>query len=185
MMEVVVLVHRVICYLWTAQPFDSGVRVDIVPRELRQRFEEADQGQVFSFIDRRIGSLADHQKLIADLTTLDLPRVASLYRAAKAAEKSEASAPLEALGPAPHKEGVADKQRHQWRSAAYEAMRAGRVGVVLLAGGQGTRLGSDRPKGEYVVGSPSGKSLFEIQAQRLLRVKVTNAAAPATPLCRT
>ena len=43
-----------------------------------------------------------------------------------------------------------------------EAIRCGRVAFVLVAGGQGTRLGFDRPKGFYPIGPVSGRSLFEI-----------------------
>lgn len=54
--------------------------------------------------------------------------------------------------------------------AGRQALRDGRVGVILVAGGQGTRLGFQPPKGLFPIGPLSGRSLFQMHCDRLLAV---------------
>ncbi len=48
-----------------------------------------------------------------------------------------------------------------------ELLRRGKVGCILVAGGQASRLGYEGPKGAFSIGPVSGWSLFEIHARRL------------------
>jgi UDP-N-acetylglucosamine/UDP-N-acetylgalactosamine diphosphorylase len=49
-----------------------------------------------------------------------------------------------------------------------DALAAGEVGVVLVAGGSGTRLGFEGPKGTFPIGPVSSASLFQIHAEKII-----------------
>jgi UDP-N-acetylglucosamine/UDP-N-acetylgalactosamine diphosphorylase len=49
-----------------------------------------------------------------------------------------------------------------------DALTAGEVGVVLVAGGSGTRLGFDGPKGTFPIGPVSSSTLFQIHAEKII-----------------
>ena len=63
-----------------------------------------------------------------------------------------------------------DARSEELEKAGIEAIRAGKVGAVLLAGGMGTRLGSDDPKGMYNVGITRKLSIFQCLMNNLFDV---------------
>jgi UDP-N-acetylglucosamine/UDP-N-acetylgalactosamine diphosphorylase len=56
----------------------------------------------------------------------------------------------------------------QARQRGREALAVGHVGAILAAGGQGTRLGFDHPKGMYSIGPVTRRTLFQIHVEKIL-----------------
>jgi UDP-N-acetylglucosamine/UDP-N-acetylgalactosamine diphosphorylase len=140
---------------------------------LRARYEAAGQGHLLKFWDALSGP---EQKSLADqLDALDIERVNRIYKKAVSAEV-EAAAPgaHDPIQPLPKETSDSvkgDAKEKEWRAIGLEAIANGAVGVLLMAGGQGTRLGSSAPKGCYDIGLPSHKSLFQYQAERIARLQ--------------
>ena len=63
-----------------------------------------------------------------------------------------------------------EAKREKFQTLGLEAIRKGRVGAVLLAGGMGTRLGSDDPKGMYNIGITREVYIFQRLIENLMDV---------------
>lgn len=73
-----------------------------------------------------------------------------------------------------------EAKKEEFKAAGLEAIKACKVGAILLAGGQGTRLGFDKAKGMYNIGLTKDLYIFE-QLIRNLQ-KVTDEAGAYVPL---
>lgn len=132
----------------------------------RERLEAAGQGHVLAFLqelDER-----GRERLLAEVEALDLDLVARL-RARLSSPEVEHQAPRFEPPETFSLERDAEREREA-REAAQQGARLlseGLVGYVLVAGGQGSRLGFDGPKGAFPVGPVTGCSLYEWHARRL------------------
>jgi UDP-N-acetylglucosamine/UDP-N-acetylgalactosamine diphosphorylase len=145
--------------------------------ELVARLKSADQEHVLRFWDEL--SSADKQQLAEQIAAIDLNQIALLYRQDASTRDWAALARQAAPPPAMR---IADRQsggRFDSRKARQKgeaALAAGKVGVLLVAGGQGSRLGFDRPKGLYPIGPVSGASLLQIHLEKALATKQKHGA---------
>ena len=72
-----------------------------------------------------------------------------------------------------------DAKREEYTKIGLDAIKAGKVGAVLLAGGMGTRLGSDEPKGVYNIGLTKDVFIFQRLIENLMDVvRQANAWIP-------
>lgn len=73
-----------------------------------------------------------------------------------------------------------EARREEFFALGKESIKKGKVGAVLLAGGQGTRLGTDAPKGTFDIGITRPLYIFQQQIENLL--EVTNECGAYVPL---
>lgn len=137
--------------------------------EIRRRLDSVGQGRLLHFADALSGD--DRAALLTRLDAIDIERLPELidrYVKSKPVfetPKDLAPAPYLALDPA--------MSGHSWDVARARAdgeslLGAGKVGAFTVAGGQGTRLGFDGPKGMHPAGAVTGKPLFECLADWII-----------------
>jgi UDP-N-acetylglucosamine/UDP-N-acetylgalactosamine diphosphorylase len=118
--------------------------------------------------------LNDHQRmhLLTQIDEIDFKALRELYAGRAERQDWQAIADQAHGPPAIRKEEQGDSQIRQKAFAAAEsALRDERLAVILVAGGQGTRLGFPDPKGMFPIGPLSGRSLFQMLFDQVLALQ--------------
>ena len=126
------------------------------------KLKECNQEHVLKYYEE----LSENEKLelLAQIEATDFSVVAMCTKEDKEVKKGEIS-PLAAM-----QLKEIEERKEEFKTAGLDAIKAGKVGAVLLAGGMGTRLGSDDPKGMYNVGITKEVFIFERLICNLLDV---------------
>ena len=137
--------------------------------EAKKVLEANGQGHVLDFWGK-LGVKA-RKSLLAQVATIDfteLSRCRSMLPAFACCKAVKPSAKRVAAPTAPKVAELKGKAYASAVTAGAKELSAGRVGVLLVAGGQGSRLGYEGPKGAYPIGPVTDKPLFHFHARKVL-----------------
>lgn len=141
--------------------------------DIRQRLERIGQAHLLRFTDRLPPERRDALlRRLADLDRdVDFDRVPNLVE--RYVHGRPAFAPTGDIAPAPYYPHDPESFVRPWdrdgaRRSGESLIRAGKVAAFTVAGGQGSRLGFDGPKGCYPGGAVTGKPLFRCFAEWIL-----------------
>ena len=148
---------------------------------LKETLKTHNQEHLLQFWDSL--SNVEQTQLYDDLSSIDYAEMSDIFRQSREHQPTTNGTNGEKVPTVDDKmEPIADElcasvkrsspeEMAHYESTAMTHISQGQVGVLLLAGGQGTRLGVPYPKGMYNIGLPSGKTLYQIQVERILRLQ--------------
>ncbi len=119
------------------------------------------QEHVFKYWDSLIES--EKMALLDELSGIDFELLQKIFN------QKETVTPQD-FSPAPYiklPDGDSDEKFNSAKAAGEAHIKKGRVAAFLVAGGQGSRLGFNGPKGKFPVGPVSGKTLFHLHSEKI------------------
>ena len=140
-------------------------------QELENKLKSIDQQHVLSFWSEC--SESEKNRLTEQIENLDCDRVRQFQKliSHKSSNKPE-KAQITPLPVIPLPQTPEQKKQHfQYYKTGETALKEGKVAVVLVAGGQGSRLGFNHPKGMFPLGPVTNRSLFQYHTEKILALE--------------
>lgn len=131
-----------------------------IPRDIAERLREFEQSHLLFGLPRLTPEA--QSAFIDELSGIEFASLREEHARVGAKGKIP---PLERIDIIPK---ATAEDAPELRRLGEEALARGEVAVILVAGGRGSRLGFDKPKGMYPIGPVSGSSLFRIHAEKIL-----------------
>ena len=132
-----------------------------------ERLEKYNQQEIINLLDKLTEE--EKEKLYKQIIGLDFEQIENLYNELTKKEKVSGNN-IEEIASI-NKDKLSSEELNRYSKLGEDVLKAGKYALVTMSGGQGTRLGYDKPKGEFVVDIyPKAMSLFEILANKLKQV---------------
>ena len=144
--------------------------------EIYSRYKSAGQEHVFDHI-AAIPSDEEKQAFLQQLNDIPVEQLPSLLAMASSSSSDSSNDTIQPFTGNIGRSNDDDASlKDKWYRTGLTAIAQDKVAALVLAGGQGTRLGYSGPKGMYQIGLPSQKSLFQLISERIY--KLNQLAAP-------
>ena len=131
-------------------------------QEAYEKLEKYGQLHVLKYYDEL--TTEEKEELLAQIADMDLALVETCKHKNELNQKGKIT-PLSAM-----QLNEIEARKDEFTAVGIDAIKAGKVGAVLLAGGMGTRLGSDAPKGVYNIGLTKDVFIFQRLIENLMDV---------------
>lgn len=141
---------------------DGGRERDMDFEQGLAKLKAAGQEHVLKYYDEL--TKEQQESLLSQIEATDFSVLSSL-KSNKGGDARGKITPLAAM----QLSQISEKEA-EFNEIGLEAIRQGKVGAVLLAGGMGTRLGSDDPKGMYNIGITKKVYIFQRLIENLMEV---------------
>lgn len=128
-------------------------------KQVKQKLDKYGQEQLLDAYNRITDEKEKHD-FLDSILTIDFNQVNELYESSKQ-KPSFASSKIEPIDYT-DKSKLSKEEYEELKAIGTKKIKEGKLAVVTMAGGQGTRLGHTGPKGTFDLGLNSHKSIFEI-----------------------
>ena len=119
----------------------------------------------------RLKNEEEKENFLNEILSIDFKEIDEIYKGRNkkiSLEKSKIE-PIDYVD----KSKLSKEEYKEYEKIGIKEIKAGKLAVVTMAGGQGTRLGHSGPKGTFDLGLNTHKSIFEILTDTMIEAKKT------------
>lgn len=137
--------------------------------KVKELLKKYNQEHLLTFFDDL--NSENKELLLNQILNIDFELMNQLYENTKKTVEID----IDSIEPMPYvdKSKLSKEELDLYYKKGVEPIKSGKLAVVTMAGGQGTRLGHNGPKGTYDLGLPSHKSIFELLCDTLISARNT------------
>lgn len=134
--------------------------------EVLKKLEKYNQMHLLKFYNEL--TVEEQEELLKDIENTDFEEISNIFNNSHKSANNEATnhiiEPMETID----KYSLAKEDLEKYEKLGEELIKNNKVAVCTMAGGQGSRLGHNGPKGTFVVPLKEPKSIFQIDTEKML-----------------